>query len=51
MATIPPTELPPEPSQPGQPDAPPPEVGPNAPDVDIPSPGSEPGGEPFQPID
>jgi len=50
MATTPPTELPPQPSQPAQPDPVPPEVGPNAPDVDIPSPG-EPGGEPFQPID
>jgi hypothetical protein len=50
MATTPPTELPP-PSQPGQPEAPPPEVGPNPPDIDIPSPGSEPGGEPFQPTD
>ncbi|WP_181814667.1 hypothetical protein [Sphingomonas aracearum] len=44
MATTPPTELPPQPSQPAQPDAPPPEVGPNAPDVDIPSP--QPGGDP-----
>ena len=51
MATTPPTELPPFPSEPGQPDAVPPEVGPNTPDVDIPSPGSEPGGEPFQPVD
>ena len=44
MATTPPTELPPEPSQPAQPDAPPPEVFPNAPDIDVPSP--QPGGDP-----
>ena len=50
MATTPPTELPP-PNQPGQPEAPPPEISPNAPDVDIPSPDSNPGDEPFQPTD
>jgi hypothetical protein len=43
MATQPPPEFP-EPSQPGMPDAPPPEVSPPSPDVDIPSPGEQPTG-------
>lgn len=49
MAT-PPTELPPFPSQPGQPDSAPPEVAPTAPDVDVPSPGTMPSNDPgFEP--
>jgi len=38
MATTPPTELPPQPSQPETPDTAPPEVAPTAPDIDVPAP-------------
>jgi hypothetical protein len=38
MATTPPPEFPVEPSQPAQPDAPPPEISPTQPDIDVPSP-------------
>lgn len=44
MATIPPTEVPAQPSEPGIPETAPPEVGPNAPDIDVPTP--QPGGDP-----
>jgi hypothetical protein len=40
----------PQPAQPGQPDAPAPEIVPPGPDVDVPSPGGDPGGHPIQPI-
>lgn len=49
MASQPPPELPPEPSQPGQPDPLPPEISPPGPDVDVPSPGESPTG-PANPI-
>ncbi len=53
MATTPPTELPPMPSQPAQPDSPPPEVSPPTPDIDIPAPtpGDSPGVAPASPTD
>lgn len=44
MATQPPPELPPQPSQPAQPDTTPPEISPPGPDIDIPSPGGRPTG-------
>ncbi len=43
MATQPPPEFP-EPSQPGTPESPMPEVSPPAPDIDVPSPGEQPTG-------
>jgi hypothetical protein len=44
MASQPPQEIPPEPTQPGHNDTPPPEVSPPTPDVDVPSPGETPPG-------
>lgn len=54
MATIPPTELPPQPEsprpeQPGQPEQAPSELPPVSPDVDFPDSQPGPGGEPVQP--
>ena len=49
MATTPPTELPPFPSEPGSPTPMPTELPSPTPDVDIPDP--TPAGEPTQPID
>ena len=50
MATTPPTELPPFPDQPAQPDPVPTELPSPSPDVDFPDP--TPGGDPsFQPAD
>ncbi|MFA6122753.1 hypothetical protein [Sphingomonas sp.] len=51
MATTPPTELPPFPSEPGQPDPVPTELPSPTPDVDFPAPDATPGDEPFQPTD
>ncbi|MBS0477908.1 MAG: hypothetical protein JSR79_01240 [Proteobacteria bacterium] len=44
MATQPPPEFPPRPSQPLEPDGPPPEISPPVPDVDVPAPGEQPTG-------
>ncbi|MDF0489519.1 hypothetical protein PX554_15385 [Sphingomonas sp. H39-1-10] len=53
MATTPPTELPPQPTQPGTPETPPPEVTPTTPDIDVPAPmpTSDPAVAPGQPTD
>lgn len=53
MATTPPTELPPFPSQPAQPDPAPTELPPTQPDVDVPNPAPQPdpGIAPGQPHD
>jgi hypothetical protein len=52
MATTPPTEVPPPPSQPGQPEPLGPDITTPGPDIDIPAPqpGGDPGGAPAQPI-
>ena len=47
MATTPPSEVPAQPSQPGQPDAPSPEFETPGPDIDVPAP--QPGGDPGAP--
>lgn len=53
MASTPPTELPPIPSQPGQPDPVPTELPSPTPDTDFPDPfpDSNPGDHPIEPID
>jgi len=53
MASTPPTELPPQPSQPGTPETPPPEIAPTTPDIDVPAPmpTSDPAVSPGQPTD
>ncbi|MGY2736775.1 hypothetical protein [Sphingomonas sp. UYP23] len=51
MASTPPTELPPVPSESGQPDPMPTELPSPSPDTDFPSPGGDPGGEPIAPTD
>jgi len=51
MATTPPPDTPPQPSQPAHPDNPPPEIVPNAPDIDVPAPDNRPDSEPFRPVD
>jgi hypothetical protein len=51
MASTPPTELPPFPSEPGQPDGMPTELPSPSPDVDFPDPRGDPAGEPIDPVD
>ena len=51
MASTPPTELPPIPGEPGQPDPMPTELPSPTPDVDFPDPAGDPGGAPMQPTD
>ena len=51
MASTPPTELPPIPSEPGQPDSMPTELPSPTPDIVVPDPAGDPGGEPISPMD
>lgn len=51
MASTPPTELPPIPSEPGQPDPVPTELPSPTPDVVVPDPAGSPDGAPIAPTD